>query len=64
MSSADAVDDVVPEKRAVKLNRCVCVCCKFLTESVSERILKIGEHLEKYWAGVKCFGFFDSRCIK
>ena len=28
--------------------------CKFTTESASERILKIGHHLAKLWARVRC----------
>ena len=31
--------------------------------SLTERILKIGQYLVKLWARVRCFCFFDSRCI-
>ena len=37
-------------------------CYKFPTESTSERILKIGQYLVKFWARVGCLCFFDSRC--
>ena len=37
-------------------------CYKFPTESNSERILKIGQHLVKLWARVRCLVFFDSQC--
>jgi len=32
-------------------------CYKFLTESNSERILKIGQYLVKLWARVRCLVF-------
>ena len=37
-------------------------CYKFLTQSNSERILKIGQYLVKLRARVMCIVFFDSRC--
>ena len=33
------------------------LCCKFPTESNSERILKIGKYLVKLWARVRCLVF-------
>jgi len=42
-----------PGKRAVK-QVCVCVCSRFTSESVSERIVKIGWHLGKLWLRVWC----------
>jgi len=40
----------------------VCDRYKFSTKSNSERILKIGQHWVKLWAGVRCLVFFDSQC--
>jgi len=35
----------------------ICDCYKFPTESNTERILKIGQHLVKLWARVRCLIF-------
>ena len=34
----------------------------FIIHSAGERIFKIGEHLSKLWARVRCLVFFDSQC--
>jgi len=34
----------------------------FSRESDSERSLKIGLHLPKFWSKVTCIVFFDSHC--
>jgi len=36
---------------------CIWLCYKFPTESNIERILKIGQHLVKLWARVRCLVF-------
>ena len=36
---------------------------QFLTESNSERILKIGQYLVKLWPRVRCLVFFDSSVV-